>query len=90
MAFNIKDPEAVRLAAEVAAITGETKTSAIRVALEERHRGLARGTRKPGRSERLQGFLEREAWPQLADADDGPPTSKAERERILGYGADGY
>ena len=36
MALSIKDPEAERLAAEVAAMTGESKTRAIRVALEER------------------------------------------------------
>ena len=30
MALNIKDPETERLAAEVAAITGESKTRAVR------------------------------------------------------------
>lgn len=33
MALNIKDPETERLAAEVAAITGQTKTGAVRYAL---------------------------------------------------------
>ena len=36
MALNIKNPEAEQLASEVAALTGETKTEAIRVALFER------------------------------------------------------
>ncbi|MCA1672325.1 MAG: type II toxin-antitoxin system VapB family antitoxin, partial [Actinobacteria bacterium] len=36
MALNIKDPETERLATEVAALAGETKTAAVRVALRER------------------------------------------------------
>ena len=35
MALNIKDPETERLAAEVAALTGQTKTGAIRYALRQ-------------------------------------------------------
>ena len=41
MALNIKDPETERLAAEVAALTGTTKTGAVRYAL--RHRQHLRG-----------------------------------------------
>lgn len=48
MALSIKDPEADRLARELAARTGETLTEAIVVALRER---LARET---GRSRGLQ------------------------------------
>jgi antitoxin VapB len=40
MALNIKDPETVRLAAEVAALAGETKTGAVRQALKERKERL--------------------------------------------------
>lgn len=36
MALNIKSDQVERLAAEVAQLTGETKTEAIRRALEER------------------------------------------------------
>jgi antitoxin VapB len=36
MALNIKDPETDRLARELAAATGETITTAIRTAIEER------------------------------------------------------
>lgn len=88
--MNIKDPEAVRLAAEVAAITGESKTRAVRVALEERRRALSRRVNRPDRAARLQDFLEREAWPQILDQDASGPLSKADRERILGYGDNGY
>ena len=35
MALNIKDPETERLAAEVAALTGQTKTGAVRYALRQ-------------------------------------------------------
>jgi antitoxin VapB len=41
MALNIKDPETEKLAAEVAAITGESKTQAVKVALQERKQRLA-------------------------------------------------
>ena len=42
MAMNIKNPEAERLAKEVAAITGENLTTAIVHALRERHERLRR------------------------------------------------
>ncbi len=35
MGLNIKDPETERLAAEIATLTGESKTGAIRTALRE-------------------------------------------------------
>lgn len=43
MAIRLKDPETDRLAREVAALTGETLTEAIRAALAER---LAREQRR--------------------------------------------
>ena len=42
MALNIRNPEANRLAAEVAALAGETKTDAVIVALQERLQRLRR------------------------------------------------
>ena len=51
VALNIKDPETERLASEVAALTGETKTRAVREALVERkHRleGKRQETAAPG------------------------------------------
>jgi antitoxin VapB len=44
MSLNIKNPEAVRLAHEVAERTGETATGAIAVALRERLERLDAGT----------------------------------------------
>ncbi|MGD0715762.1 MAG: type II toxin-antitoxin system VapB family antitoxin [Gaiellaceae bacterium] len=88
MALNIKDPETERLAAEIAALTGESKTGAIRVALRERKERLA--LQDPAdRGRMLRRWLEQELWPSLpAEALDGE-ISKAEREQILGYGEHG-
>lgn len=87
MALNIKDPETERLAVEVAAMTGETKTRAVRVALAERAERLRRRKhRKP-----LLRYLEEDVWPYIpAEARGRPPLSKAEREEILGIGPEGY
>lgn len=38
--MNIKNPEAERLAAEIGALTGESKTAAVISALRERHERL--------------------------------------------------
>lgn len=89
MAINIKDPEVERLANDVAARTHETKTGAIRVALQEREERLAAQVKRRERGERLRRFLEEEAWPQLPEEERGKPLSKAEREEILGYGPEG-
>lgn len=89
MAINIKDPEVERLVGEVAAVTHETKTRAIRVALEERNDRLAAQAKRRERGERLRRFLEEEAWPQLPEQEHGRPLSKVEREEILGYGPEG-
>jgi antitoxin VapB len=92
MALNIKNEETEKLAAEVASMTGETKTSAVRQALLERRDRLAlqsaHGRPEPGSFLR---FLETEIWPQIPDALlDKPPMTKAEREEILGIGPEGY
>lgn len=48
MALNIRNPETERLAQEVARLTGETKTAAVRRALEDRLARLRRErTRRP-------------------------------------------
>ncbi|MBX3031339.1 MAG: type II toxin-antitoxin system VapB family antitoxin [Chloroflexi bacterium] len=88
VALNIKDPETVRLAAEVAAMTGESKTGAIRQALRERHERLMLD-RPGGRGARMVAFLEREVWPKLPPGVRGVPISQEEQDEILGYGPDG-
>ena len=51
MSLNIKNEETCRLASELARLTGETMTGAIKVALTER---LARETHLLGANDRLQ------------------------------------
>lgn len=89
MALNIKDPVTEQLAAEIADLTGETKTRAVRVALEERKERLTVPPAHQSRAERLARFLETEAWPQIPAGLRGTALSKAEREEILGYGSAG-
>ena len=65
MALNIKNPEVERLATEVADLAGETKTQAIRRALEERKSRLAlRVVRLDRRGDFLK-VLERDIWPKI-------------------------
>ncbi|HEY7962097.1 MAG TPA: type II toxin-antitoxin system VapB family antitoxin [Solirubrobacteraceae bacterium] len=89
MALNIKDSETVRLADEVAVLAGESKTRAVKVALEERRRRLARGVTEGSRAQRLSDLLEREIWPQVPPEQLGHAPTRAEREAILGYGPEG-
>jgi antitoxin VapB len=89
MALNIKDPEAERLAAEVAAMTGESKTRAIKVALQERRERLALRVVRWDRGEALRRFLEQEVWPEVPRSVLGRRVTRKEREAILGYGPDG-
>lgn len=92
MALNIKDKETEQLAAEVAEMTGDTKTGAVRQALrEQRDRlRLESGVReKPYRG--MRQWLETEIWPQIPDELlDRAPMTKDEIEEILGIGPEGY
>ena len=89
MGLNIKNPEVERLATEVARLANETKTEAIRRALEERRTRLrARGART-GRGERLLAFLERDVWPKMPPDELGRVLTRQEEDEILGYGPHG-
>ena len=90
MALNIKDKETEELAAEVARLTGESKTAAVRTALRERRQRLRRQETVEQRRERLRRFLEEEIWPHIPPEVRGKKMTKAEREEILGYGPEGY
>jgi antitoxin VapB len=91
MALNIKDKETEALVNELAALTGESKTKAVRKAAQERlDRLKARSSGKRFRSvDDIQTWLETEIWPQIPSGEYGKPVSKAEREEILGYGPEG-
>jgi len=88
MALNIKDPETEQLAAEVAALAGESKTAAVRQALRERKRRLLLGQGRLGRGDRMIAFLERSLWPSLPEGVRGT-IDEDEEERLLGFGPDG-
>jgi antitoxin VapB len=89
MALNIKDPETERLAAEVAALTGESKTRAIRQALAERKERLSYRVVRRDRQETLRRFLEQEVWPAVPRKVLGRRLTRKQEEGILGYGRSG-
>ncbi len=89
MALNIKNQEVERLAAELAAMTGETKTQAIRSALEDRKRRLELDGPESDRREELQRFLASEIWSQVPRKEQGRRLTRTEEESILGYGPHG-
>jgi antitoxin VapB len=93
MALNIKNAQVERLAAEVARITGETKTEAVRRALQDRKNRLVLATRKKvtlksskiqDRVSSIKEYLEREVWPNIPNDILGKKMTKREREEILG------
>ncbi len=88
MALNIKNPHVERLAADVAALTGESKTEAIRKALEERKSRLGLGSVQSER-ERWLDFLGREVWPTIPPQQLGRTLTRKEEDDILGYGPEG-
>lgn len=88
MALNIKNVDVERLAAEVARLTGESKTEAIRRALEERRQRLKSRSAQDRRA-RVLRFLEKRVWPTLPKAQIGRRLSRAEEDEILGYGPGG-
>jgi antitoxin VapB len=89
VALTIKDQDTARLGADVAELAHETKTQAVKIALEERRAHLVGRRVRSGRGDRLRRFLVDEAWPQLAPDALGTPPSKADREDILGHGPEG-
>ena len=89
MALNIRDRETEKLAADVAALAGESKTRAVKVALLERKQRLALRVVRRDRAEELRRFLEQEVWPQVPRGVLGKRVTRREREAILGYGREG-
>jgi antitoxin VapB len=89
MALNIKNPEVERLAEDVVALTGETKTEAVRRALEERYARLAYRADAEDRAKRLCRFLEHEVWPRVPETERGRRLSRVAEDALLGYGPEG-
>ena len=88
MPLNIKNAEVERLAADVARLTGESKTEAIRRALEERRHRL-KGPAAGERRKRVLTYLEKKVWPALPKKERGRRLSRDEEDAILGYGPAG-
>ncbi|GGN01256.1 hypothetical protein GCM10007092_14090 [Thermus composti] len=78
MALTIRNKEVENLVEEVARLTGETKTEAIRKALAMRLREL-KGKRKQNQVIR---FLEEEVWPKIPPALLGQGISKEEMDEL--------
>ena len=79
MALNIKDPETDRLARELAALTGQPITTALRDAIEARLASLR--ARKTGAPAALSEIIIRGRRRSTLDARSS--------DEILGYGVDG-
>jgi antitoxin VapB len=88
MALNLKNPDVERLAAEVARLTGESKTEAIKRALEERRQRL-QGPSTARRRARVLKFLRTKVWPSIPVEQRGRRLTRQEEDDILGYGEDG-
>ncbi|MBP1596944.1 MAG: Rv0623 family protein transcription factor [Acidobacteria bacterium] len=89
MPLNIKNPEVEKLIAEVSAVTGETKTEAVRKALQERKARLAYRISGVNQKPRLVRYLSQEVWPRIPDKELGRRLSREGEEAILGYGKEG-
>ena len=90
MALNIKNPEVVQLATEVAHLAHETKTDAVRRALAERKVRLQARGGKVAPKESLREYFERHVWPLVPADQLGRTLTREEEDEILGYGPDGY
>ncbi|WP_216893299.1 type II toxin-antitoxin system VapB family antitoxin [Nocardia alni] len=86
MALNIKDAETERLAAELAARMGVSKTAAVRTALRDALERLGRPLDRQARGEQFVCFLQTDIWPQIPQDVFRKSVSKAEIEEILGCG----
>ena len=89
MALNIKNTAVERLAEEVASLSGESKTEAVRRGLEERKARLAYRVADGNRVSRLRRFLETEVWPTIPPKELGRRMPREEEEQIRGHGQEG-
>ncbi len=88
MALNIKNSEVEKLAAEAAKLAHESKTEAIRIALQDRVARLKMYRGKATREQRISALLVR-FRKQFPRGDFGRTMTKAEQEDALGFGPDG-
>lgn len=89
MALSIKSPEVEELVAALAAMTGESKTEAVRRALVERRERLSLQHAKRERGSDFLRYLAEEVWPKAPPDQLGRRLSREEEDGILGYGPGG-
>lgn len=89
MGLTIKNDEVERLATEVAEMTGETKTQAVRQSLRERRDRLALRIAPSALAAQQRRFLENEVWADIPDDILDHPREKAFEDEVLGYGPAG-
>lgn len=84
MALNLKNLEVEQLAAELADMTGESKTEAVRRALLERRERLRYRIARRDRPGDLRRFLATEIWPLVPASERGRRLTRDEEAAILG------
>ena len=89
MPLNIKSPEVEELVAQLAAMTGESKTEAVRRALVERRARLSLQSSRRERGSDFLRYLAEEIWPKAPPDQLGRRLSREEEDEILGYGPEG-
>ena len=89
MTLQVDNPNVDRLLDEITQITGESRTEAIRKALEERRYRLSDKARATPNEARLLAFLQDEVWPLIPSDHLGVRLSKEAEEAVLGYGENG-
>ncbi len=89
MALNIKNDEVERLVEELAAHTGESRTEAVRRALEERLARTRAAAFQRRRRDDTLAWLRAEVWPTLPPEQRGRPVTREEEDAALGYGPEG-
>jgi antitoxin VapB len=89
MALNIKNDEVERLVEEVVRLSGESKTTAVKIALAERRARLALRVADTNRGGRLRRFLENDVWPRVPAEQLGKTLNREDEDAILGYGPEG-
>lgn len=85
MPVSFKNPELEKLIDEITGLTGESKTEAVRRALEKRWQQLRLRPGGGSGKKRLLRFLEDEVWPQVPGREIGRRLSREEEEALLGY-----
>jgi len=101
VALTIKNVEVRRLAVEVAQLTGESETQAIKVALQERRARLTGGLEDERRARLTSGidpaartaglleFMEHEIWAHVPAELRGQPHDQVRDDALVGYRPDG-